>query len=323
MREICDGLRFPEGPIAMPDGSVLLVEIARGTLTRVAPDGRVEVVAETGGGPNGAALGPDDTVYICNNGGFSWREASLGPGPDGAPQPLLLPVHQAEDYTGGSIQTVRVRDGAAVGPVATLYTHCGDRPLRGPNDLVFDRHGGFYFTDLGKGRVDDMDRGALYYGLADGSGVREVAYPLLTPNGVGLSPAGDRVYWAETATGRVWYLDLEGPGVPRSTGPQISSTSAAATMLANVGGAARLDSLAVDSEGNVCVATLMVGAITAIAPDGGIRAIVPVPGGDPMITNVCFGGPDLSTAYITASGTGRLLAHEWHCPGLPLEHLNR
>jgi gluconolactonase len=50
---------------------------------------------------------------------------------------------------------------------------------------------------------------------------------------------------------------------------------------------------------------------------------VPVPGGDPMITNVCFGGPDLTTAYITASGTGRLLAHEWHCPGLPPEHLNR
>src|SRR5687768_816555 len=56
MREICRGLRFPEGPVAMPDGSVLLVEIARGTLTRVEPDGRVEVVAETGGGPNGAAL---------------------------------------------------------------------------------------------------------------------------------------------------------------------------------------------------------------------------------------------------------------------------
>jgi gluconolactonase len=319
MREICRGLRFPEGPIAMPDGSVLLVEIARGTLTRVGADGAAEVVAETGGGPNGAALGPDGTVFVCNNGGFTWREASVGAAPDGAPARLLLPVHQAEDYAGGSIQTVRLADGK----VETLYTRCGDRPLRGPNDLVFDRHGGFYFTDLGKGRAHDMDRGALYYGMADGSGVREVAYPLLTPNGVGLSPDGDRVYWAETATGRVWYLDLDGPGVPRSTGPQISSTSAAATMLANVGGEARLDSLAVDSEGNVCVATLMVGAVTAIAPDGSIRAIVPVPGGDPMITNVCFGGPDLTTAYITASGTGRLLAHEWHCPGLPLEHLNR
>lgn len=293
----------------MPDGSVLLVEIARGTLTRVQPDGSTEVVAETGGGPNGAALGPDGRVYICNNGGFEWHETNG----------LLLPGLQPASYTGGSIQAVDV----ASGKVETLYTHCGDRQLRGPNDIVFDDEGGFYFTDLGKGRAHDMDRGGLYYATADGSSITSVAYPLLTPNGVGLSPAGDRVYWAETATGRVWYLELESPGVPRPAGPQISSTSVPATLLANVGGGARLDSLAVDSEGNVCVATLMVGAITAIAPSGAIRAVVPVPGGDPMVTNVCFGGPDLTTAFITVSGTGRLLAHEWHCPGHPLAFLNR
>jgi gluconolactonase len=307
MREICRGLRFPEGPIALPNGDVLLVEIARGTLTRCRPDGSTEVVAETGGGPNGAAMGPDGQVYICNNGGFSWREANG----------LLLPAHQPDDYVGGSIQRVEVDSGK----VDTVHTHVEGRQLRGPNDIVFDRAGGYYFTDLGKGRVDDMDRGGLYYSAPDGT-ARTVAYPLLTPNGVGLSPDEDRVYYAETATGRVWYFELDAPGVPRSAGPQISSTSAAANLLANVGGSARLDSLAVDSEGNVCVATLMVGAVTAIAPDGSIRAIVPVPGGDPMVTNVCFGGPDLTTAYITVSGSGRLMAHEWHCAGHPLNFLN-
>ena len=73
IREIASGLRFPEGPIAMADGSVVLVEIARGTLSRVTPAGKVEVIAELGGGPNGAALGPDGKVYVCNNGGFNWR----------------------------------------------------------------------------------------------------------------------------------------------------------------------------------------------------------------------------------------------------------
>ena len=58
-REIASGLQFPEGPIWCSDGSVLLVEIRRGTLTRVHPDGRTEVVAECGGGPNGAAVGRD------------------------------------------------------------------------------------------------------------------------------------------------------------------------------------------------------------------------------------------------------------------------
>ena len=67
--DVAQGLRFPEGPIAMADGSVLLCEIQRGTLSRVDPDGSVSVVADCGGGPNGAAIGPDGAVWITNNGG--------------------------------------------------------------------------------------------------------------------------------------------------------------------------------------------------------------------------------------------------------------
>ncbi|MEO6270069.1 MAG: SMP-30/gluconolactonase/LRE family protein, partial [Lautropia sp.] len=66
IRELASGLLFPEGPIAMDDGSVILVEIGRGTLTRVTRDGRVSVLADLGGGPNGAAIGPDGAVYVCN-----------------------------------------------------------------------------------------------------------------------------------------------------------------------------------------------------------------------------------------------------------------
>ena len=94
MELVAEGLKFPEGPIAMDDGSVILVEIARGTLTRVLPDGKTEVIAELGGGPNGAALGPDGAVYVCNNGGFTWIEAG----------PLLFPGDEAPDYSGGRIE---------------------------------------------------------------------------------------------------------------------------------------------------------------------------------------------------------------------------
>ena len=66
---ICEGLQFPEGPIAMADGSIILVEIQRKTLTRVTPDGKRETIADLGGGPNGAAIGPDGAVYVTNNGG--------------------------------------------------------------------------------------------------------------------------------------------------------------------------------------------------------------------------------------------------------------
>ncbi|MGH1503816.1 MAG: SMP-30/gluconolactonase/LRE family protein, partial [Acidimicrobiales bacterium] len=184
MIEITSGLRFPEGPIAMPDGSVILVEIARGTLSRVAPDGTVDVVAECGGGPNGAAIGPDGKVYVCNNGGFEWHEVNG----------MLLPGNQPDDYIGGRIQRVDIE----TGEVEDLYTEVGGFGLRGPNDIVFDSTGGFWFTDHGKNRPRERDRGGLYYAKADGSEVREVVHPLLAPNGVGLSPDGSKLYVAET-----------------------------------------------------------------------------------------------------------------------------
>jgi gluconolactonase len=55
-----------------------------------------------------------------------------------------------------------------------------------------------------------------------------------------------------------------------------------------------------------------------IAPDGRSFEHIPMP--DPMTTNICFGGPDLRTAYITLSGSGRLVAMEWPRPGLRLNH---
>jgi len=75
---VAEGLWFPEGPIAMADGSVLLVEIRRRTLSRITPDGARATIAELGGGPNGAAIGPDGAVYVCNNGGaWLWRDGEL------------------------------------------------------------------------------------------------------------------------------------------------------------------------------------------------------------------------------------------------------
>ncbi|MGH7858221.1 MAG: SMP-30/gluconolactonase/LRE family protein, partial [Candidatus Binatia bacterium] len=128
IRPIASGLKFPEGPIAMKDGSVLLVEIQRGTLSRVTPNGKIEVVADCRGGPNGAAIGPDGKAYVCNNGGFEWHEIGG----------LNVPGEQPKDYIGGRIQRVDL----ATGAVEDLYTECDGHPLRGPNDIVFDRQGG-------------------------------------------------------------------------------------------------------------------------------------------------------------------------------------
>jgi gluconolactonase len=293
-REITRGLQFPEGPIAMQDGSVLVVEIKRGTLTQVAPDGSCKVVAETGGGPNGAAIGPDGRVYICNNGGFEWHEAGG----------LTLPGDQPADYTGGSIQAVDL----ASGRVETLYTECDGVPLHGPNDLVFDSTGGFWFTDHGKTRARDRDRTGVFYAKPDGSLIREAVFPMDAPNGIGLSPDERRLYVAETHVGRVWVFDIGEPGELQGDPSQLLGR----TLLAGLPGLQLLDSLAVDSAGNVCVATIVNGGITVISPDGQSIEHVPI--------NVCFGGPDLRTAYVTLSGTGRLVSLEWPRPGLKLAY---
>lgn len=306
LQEVARGLRFPEGPVALPDGSVILVEIEGQTLTKVAPDGSLERIAQLGGGPNGAAVGPDGTVYVCNNGGFAWHSS---------PEHGTRPVGQAADYQGGSIQRVDLRTGA----VEQLYTASDTGPLRGPNDLVFDQHGGFWFTDLGKTRAREVDRGCVCYAKADGSMIREVIFPLWTPNGIGLSPDEKTLYVAETHTGRVWAFDIAAPG---QIAPQPWPHSPnGGRLLAGVPGYQNFDSLAVDSAGNVCVATLANGGITVIPPNGEPVTHVPMP--DPMATNICFGGPDLRTAYITLSSTGRLVRMAWPRPGLALNYLNR
>lgn len=299
-REVASGLQFPEGPIAMADGSVLVVEIRRGTLTRIAPDGSKTIVAETGGGPNGAAIGPDGRVYVCNNGGFEWHELAG----------VAVPSGPAADYAGGSVQAIDIDSGR----VETLYTECDGVRLCGPNDLVFDSTGGFWFTDHGKSRPRERDITGVFYARADGSEIREVIFPMDGPNGIGLSADEDRLYVAETNPGRVWIFDIERPGVLAGS----PNSPFERTLLAGLPGNQLLDSLAVDTAGNVCVGTLINGGVTVVSADG--SSIEHIATDDPLTTNVCFGGPGLTTAYITCSGTGRLLATDWPRAGLQLAY---
>jgi gluconolactonase len=306
-----EGLRFPEGPVALPDGSVLVCEIRSGTIARVDRDGSVERIAEPGGGPNGAALGPDGRLYVCQNGGSLWNES-----PDGLVHPgraLGRGGSAPPEYAGGSIQVVDL----ATGAVEVLFKDCDGNRLSAPNDLVFDPGGGFYFTDMGKRRDRFSDNGGLYYAHADGSAISELAYPLLTPNGVGLSPAGDRVYVAETITGRVWQWEIDGPGrLKQGVGPGVGG----AALLYTFGGYELLDSLAIEELGNICVAIVNRGGIAVLSPLGAFIEFVEVNRDDPIVTNICFGGKSLANAYVTSSGRGRLYEAPWPRHGLELQH---
>lgn len=299
VRILATGLGFPEGPVVMPDGSVILTEIRNNRCSRVTPDGTVSLFSATGGGPNGLAVGPDGALYLCNNGGSRYIEGvSMGQGPH-------------PDYKHGSIQRLDRNSGVAT----VLYTACDGHRLSAPNDLVFDTHGGFYFTDLGKRYARHRDHGGLYYALPDGSKIVSLAYPMLSPNGCGLSPDGRILYVADTEGARLWAFDVEGPGQvrqPKQHAPH------GGRMIAGLPGKARFDSLAVMASGNIAVATLATGMITELSPRGEIVREVKMP--DIYPTNICFGGPDMCTAYVTLSDTGRLGVLEWPEPGLRLNY---
>ncbi len=300
---VATGLRFPEGPVAMPDGSIILTEIAAGRITRVWPDGRKEGVAEPGGGPNGLAIGPDGKLYCCNNGGFDYVENG----------PYLAPNGIAKDYSGGRIERIDIDTGA----VEVLYKS-GDHGviLRGPNDIVFDDHGGFWFTDHGKQdyatRCHDIV--GIFYAKADGSFIEEVIFPSNNPNGIGLSPDGTRLYAAETYTCRLMAFNVIAPGkVDGSAGP-----GGPGIPLYRPAGYKFFDSLAVEASGNICVATIGESGISVISATGELVEFVATD--DIFTTNICFGGEDMMDAWICCSGTGRLVKTRWNRPGLKLHY---
>jgi len=274
----------------MRDGSVLVVEIGGGSVARVDPDGTIERIAMVRGGPNGAAIGPDGALYLCNNGGF-----------------------RAETRIEPCIQRVDLATGAS----EVLYRECDGVALGSPNDLVFDSAGSFYFTD-------HVHQGALYYATPDGSAITRVVAERPHPNGVGLSPDGTVLYWAETPTrqvqrrrvvtpGKVAHADCDVRALFRPGGADRHA------VLAGLPGCHELDSLAIDSAGSVVVGTLVDSGVSEISDDGSWTLhTLPPALADPLVTNVCFGGDDLTTLYVTCSTTGRLLRATWHRPGAPL-----
>ncbi|BBY21968.1 SMP-30/gluconolactonase/LRE family protein [Mycobacterium stomatepiae] len=297
IRCLADGFAFPEGPIAYPDGSVVLSEMAAGRLWRVLPDGTRELVAVVGGGPNGVGRLPDGRLVVCQNGGSTF---GIGWWPydfDGCAQ-LFRPVGAAADPVTPQLQLV-----ATDGSVRTLALEFATRggratPLVRPSDICVDAEGGFYVTDGGTTRDRSRAMTGLLYGTADGR-LEEVVYPLEMPNGVALSPDGGRVYVAETRTRRIWEFELSAPG--RVAGGRGLATVPSGGPL-NIGGA---DGLCVARDGTILVATLGAGGVTAFSPSGGLLGALPLD--DPMTTNVTL-GDDEQTLYVTLASTGRLLA---------------
>jgi gluconolactonase len=281
MELIAEGLGFPEGPVVMADGSVIVVEIAASRISRCW-SGRRETLCDIGGGPNGAAIGPDGALYVCNNGGMdaATMSSAHGPGAEGRIERLDL----------------------ATGRFERVYESCDGIALQGPNDIVFDASGRMWFTDLGKTYDGIRTASGLFTALPDGLSITAINRDAVSYNGIGLSPDGSTIYVADTHQARLYrYEHKVEPQRPK--------------WVATAPGHVAFDSLAVTAAGNVCVGTLRNGGITTVTPDGATQFR---PFDDRYVTNIAFGGADMMDAYLTLSTTGRLIKTRWDEPGLAL-----
>lgn len=170
------GLAWPEGPAVLSDGRLAFVETYRSQISTWSRHHGHAALANTTGGPNAVALGSDDHLYVCQNGGVvgPWRADALA-----AP----------------SIQRVGLAGG-----VATVATEVAGIALQAPNDLAFGADGRLYFTDPGRYDPETRpDPGYIFALSPDGSGELVVDLGPVYPNGIVAESSG-AIVWVESYT---------------------------------------------------------------------------------------------------------------------------
>jgi gluconolactonase len=179
---LASGLGFPEGPVVMADGRVVLCDCNTGELL-VYADGSVCAYARTGGSPWGAVLGSDGAIYVTQGGNV--------PG-------------SGDSSAVSGIQRV-LQDGT----VELLLSEVAGYRLYGPNDLAFGPDGRLWFTESGSEedlRFEVRSPGRLFAVGPSGSGEMLLELPGVYPNGIAFD-AQQRLYWTESAARRVQRLE--------------------------------------------------------------------------------------------------------------------
>jgi gluconolactonase len=278
---VVDGVRLGEGPVWRPDlGDLVCTSVCDGLLWRIDTDrGAKELLADTGGGPNGAALWRDGGLLVTQNGGIDYAKFPAGMFGEDVPTRRATPGLQRVDPDG------KVR-------------YVADDGFEAPNDLAVAADGTVYFTDPGPFPPADPPTGRVMALDADGS-VRTVATGLWYCNGIALDREGRLVVIEgrglrrlEPDGGRTWIVEKLGRG----------------------GG----DGFCLDAEGRFYVAATVDHGVRVVEPDGDVVEFLSL-SGHGVTTNCCFGGPDLRTLFATDAASGRVVAWEgMPTAGLPL-----
>jgi gluconolactonase len=274
---LAEGLQFPEGPVWLGPERVAFTQI-RGQCVSLWDHGTATRIAWTGGGANGATLGPDGALYVANNGGLSL-------GHEGrwlAPEPIP-----------GRIQRVTL-----AGEVSDVATALPGAPPNRPNDLCFGPDGLLYYTDPHNWEdIANLRPGRVARTTLDGRVTLLAEVPAF-PNGIAFGP-DHRLYVAQSVLSQVVVMDPT-PGAE----PAVHATLPQGYP----------DGFCFDAAGRLYVAGSLGDVLVVFEPDGRVREAIDMPQGSEP-TNCCLGDGRL---YVTLSGTGQLVAIDMPAEPLPL-----
>jgi len=262
---IKEGFQGTEGPIGLPDGSLIFTETNANRITKIDKDNNVSTFLENTNGSNGLAFDAKGRLITV--------QTTPGQTKIGVVYPKGSETVLADGFEG--------------------------KPFGRPNDLVVDKKGGVYFTEPGPNAQPGATPAApplppaVYYVPPGGRAIR-IADGIERPNGIQLSRDEKTLYVNNTNGEFVLAFDIQPDGTVRNRRNFAKYESVTRTASGVSSGA---DGLAIDSQGRVYVAAST--GVQVYSPQGQHLGTIPL---SRAPQNLAFAGPGKKTLYVVGRG---------------------
>jgi gluconolactonase len=261
------GFTGTEGPITLPDGSLIFTETQANRITKIDKDNKISTFLENTNGSNGLAFDSKGRLISVQT----------------TPGKTLIGVLYPK------------------GQEKTLSDNFQEKPFGRPNDLVVDKKGGVYFSEPGPNATPGQPAPtppltpAVYYVPPGGRALR-IAEGIERPNGIQLSTDEKTLYVNNTNGEYLLAFDINPDGTVKNRRNFAKYPST--TKGADGGFVSGADGMAIDAANRVYVVSN--GGVHVFSPKGELLGTIPV---SLQPQNIAFAGADKKTLYIVGRGS--------------------